>query len=206
MLHQFSTTHSVMAKNYDGMISVKDLKAKGNFGLGTFDKLYGELVAFDGEFFHTNGNLVTPANDSQTLTWAMVCDFASSESTDVKELSYAALSRTPSDFFSVSNITCIKISGCFDIVKLTSIPEQKPPLKDIHEIVETAPHLYFPQIEGTIVGYFVPKELDCVNTPGLHLHFVSNCREKGGHVLDFYAKESTLSYQVLDEITLKLRS
>ncbi len=35
---------------YDGVISFEDLKKHGDFGIGTFDQLDGEMIAFDNEF------------------------------------------------------------------------------------------------------------------------------------------------------------
>ena len=37
---------------YDGVISFEDLKKHGDFGIGTFDQLDGEMIAFDNEFYH----------------------------------------------------------------------------------------------------------------------------------------------------------
>ncbi|ALA96998.1 acetolactate decarboxylase [Spiroplasma kunkelii CR2-3x] len=47
-VYQFSTIISLAAGNFDGMIKLVTLLKQGNFGLGTFDHLDGELIVLDG--------------------------------------------------------------------------------------------------------------------------------------------------------------
>jgi acetolactate decarboxylase len=41
----------------------------------------------------------------------------------------------------------------------------------------------FENVEGTIVGFYTPAFLSGVHLPGLHLHFITADRTKGGHLL-----------------------
>ena len=51
-LYKVSTLDALLAGDYDGRIDFRRLKCHGNFGLGTFDALDGEMVAVDGSFYH----------------------------------------------------------------------------------------------------------------------------------------------------------
>lgn len=74
-LMEFSTASSVHHGQYDGGISIAELKEKGNFGLGAFHALDGELISFDNRFFHCQNRKCTPATDDQLLAWTAVCNF-----------------------------------------------------------------------------------------------------------------------------------
>src|SRR5689334_7063986 len=42
-LTQVSTINALMLGRYDGFVSLRDLECQGDFGLGTFDHLAGEM-------------------------------------------------------------------------------------------------------------------------------------------------------------------
>ena len=51
-VYQTSTMLALLDGIYDGVISFEELKERGDFGIGTFDQLDGETIAFDNEFYH----------------------------------------------------------------------------------------------------------------------------------------------------------
>ena len=50
-LFQTSTLQALMAGVYDGDLTFQALARHGDFGLGTFDALDGEMIALDGAFY-----------------------------------------------------------------------------------------------------------------------------------------------------------
>ena len=50
-LTQISTIDALMTGVYDGETTLSDLKGKGDFGVGTFNALNGEMILLDGEFY-----------------------------------------------------------------------------------------------------------------------------------------------------------
>src|SRR5262249_5056662 len=71
-LFQVSTTGALVQGVYRGAVTLGALREHGDFGLGTFDALDGELVAFDGEFFqvHASGRIEKPS-DSALIPFAV---------------------------------------------------------------------------------------------------------------------------------------
>ncbi|MER2256707.1 MAG: acetolactate decarboxylase, partial [Priestia megaterium] len=51
-IHQTSTMIALLDGVFDGVVTYKELAKKGDFGIGTFNQLDGEMIAFDGEFYH----------------------------------------------------------------------------------------------------------------------------------------------------------
>ena len=50
-IFQTSTIGALMKGIYDGQMTVGELRHYGDFGLGTFDALDGEMVELDGKFY-----------------------------------------------------------------------------------------------------------------------------------------------------------
>ncbi|MDE3226620.1 MAG: acetolactate decarboxylase, partial [Nitrospirota bacterium] len=50
-LFQTSTIGALMEGVYDGEVTYGELAKHGDFGLGTFNALDGEMIAFDGTFY-----------------------------------------------------------------------------------------------------------------------------------------------------------
>jgi acetolactate decarboxylase len=55
-LFQVSTSGALVAGVYDREVSVKSILEHGDFGLGTFANLDGEMVVLDGRAFQVKGN------------------------------------------------------------------------------------------------------------------------------------------------------
>lgn len=51
-IYQTSTMLALLDGLYDGVVAFEELQKHGDFGIGTFDQLNGEMIAFDGEFYH----------------------------------------------------------------------------------------------------------------------------------------------------------
>ena len=51
ILFQTSTIDALLVGVYDGETTFQELKRHGDFGLGTFNGLDGEMIALDGQFY-----------------------------------------------------------------------------------------------------------------------------------------------------------
>ena len=75
-LFQVSTTGALVQGVYDKAVTVGGLKAHGDFGLGTFEGLDGEMVVIDGTFYqaHADGRITLPL-DSAPVPFATLINF-----------------------------------------------------------------------------------------------------------------------------------
>src|ERR671920_1366284 len=55
-LFQTSTIDALLNSNYEGDVSFAELAARGDFGLGTFDALDGEMIGLDGAFYQVKAD------------------------------------------------------------------------------------------------------------------------------------------------------
>ena len=72
-----STISALMQGVYDGNVTVAELKKHGDFGIGTFDRLDGEMIVLDGQVWQAKADgTVVPAADDQTTPFATVTCFS----------------------------------------------------------------------------------------------------------------------------------
>ena len=50
-MYQVATLQSLMVGNYDGFVSVGELRKHGDIGVGTFERIDGEMIVLDGTVY-----------------------------------------------------------------------------------------------------------------------------------------------------------
>jgi len=205
-LYQYSTIDALLGSLFDGNLTIRELKYKGDFGLGTVNGLDGELVVLDGEAYHirAGGEAAVPPAEVM-VPFASVTFFneeltlALGEITSLDELNAAILKEVPS----LNLFYGIRIDGEFSKVKARAIPKQKPPYASLASLVkqQVVVELSGP---GTLVGFYSPIFVKGVNVPGFHWHFLTADRLQGGHVLDCSLAPSSAQLDILREFSMQL--
>ena len=183
---QTSTVNALMEGASTGDMTMGELKTHGDFGLGTFDGLDGEMIELDGKVFQVRADgHAHPVEDSARTPFATVSFFKADESArldrpcDQAELLAAVAAMLPSQ----NIFHALKIEGRFDYVKTRAVAKQDKSV-GLEDAAREEPVFEFHDVEGTIVGFFTPDYLRGVNVPGYHLHFITADRAAGGHMLD----------------------
>ncbi|MGA7826348.1 MAG: acetolactate decarboxylase [Geobacteraceae bacterium] len=196
-LYQASTIDALLVGIYDGSTTFADLKRNGDFGLGTFDALDGEMIALDGSFYQAKADgTVLPVADTARTPFAVVKFFSPDKTLPLAEsANLASLMRqldtilpTPNYFYA------IKIEGTFPSIKIRSVPRQKKPYPGLAEAASHQSVFRYQNITGTIVGFRTPGFAKGINLPGYHFHFISADRKIGGHLLECRINKALLSY------------
>jgi acetolactate decarboxylase len=172
---------------HEGDFSVKELKKRGDFGIGTFNAIDGEMVVLDGKCFQIKANgIALPASDSMRTPFAEVTFFEPDKVVSLGEFTtYDSLKKQLDKELPTKNIFhAIKISGTFKYIKARSIPPQKPPYPSLKKVFETQQILEFRNVRCTLVGFLVPAYIKGINVAGYHFHFVTEDRKAGGHVME----------------------
>lgn len=184
-LFQVSTSNALVQGVFGGSITVGDLKRHGDFGLGTFAGLDGEMIMVDGECFRATANgSVSLADDDREVPFALVARFR----VDVGEtidsaLSMAELTERLEELRPSENLFVgIRVDGRFDEVSMRVVC----PARRGEGLVEATSHqseFEARDVDGSLVGFWAPEYSMAVSVPGYHFHFISDDREVGGHVL-----------------------
>ena len=126
-LFQTSTLQALMAGVYDGDLTFQELARHGDFGLGTFDALDGEMIALDGAFYQIKADgRVYPVTGSMKTPFAAVAFFKAGRTYMIEmPLKYQQLLDYVDRLLPSLNLPyAIKIDGFFSYVKTRSIPRQ----------------------------------------------------------------------------------
>jgi acetolactate decarboxylase len=204
---QTSTIDALLAGTYDGDLSLRDLLAKGDFGLGTYDNLDGEMVLLDGEFYQikADGRVYRPDLDGET-PFAAVCRFAPDAAFALPEgLDMAGAERAIDEHATNRNFFyAIRIDGHFKAIRTRSVPAQERPYPPLSEIAATQPTFDRENVSGTVLGFRCPPYVAGINVPGYHLHFISQDRSFGGHILSFEMLMGRAQVDELDRFEMQL--
>lgn len=207
-LFQTSTISALMDGVYDGTMTFKDLGSHGDFGLGTFAALDGEMVGVDGKFYQIRSDGVAyRVNDSMTTPFAAVTFFTPDETIALNDTSNLTQLESYLDgkLITKNIFYAVRIDGTFDYVKTRSVPAQSKPYPPLLEAVSKGQKIFeFHNISGTIVGFRCPSFADGVNVPGYHMHFITADKSAGGHILDFELKNASIKVDELSELDMDL--
>ena len=193
-LTQVSTINALMAGVYDGVTTSGQMKGYGDFGIGTFEGLDGEMVELDGKLYQIKADgIAYTVDDSLELPFAAVTYFDNDREEKITQgTSYTSLQQFIDNTIPSPNIFCaIKIKGSFSYVKTRSVPKQVKPYPILAEVTKNQSVFEFRNVEGAIVGFRCPPYVNGVNVPGYHLHFVTADFKAGGHVLDLTIDNAT---------------
>jgi acetolactate decarboxylase len=87
----------------------------------------------------------------------------------------------------------IRIDGTFEQMKVRSVPAQEEPYPLLVDVIKEEQAVFeLEDVEGSIVGFWLPYYVEGINVPGYHFHFIDYSREKGGHVLDYVIMNGTV--------------
>lgn len=195
LIYQESTIGKLDDGEFEGMISMGELKHHGDFGIGTFDGLDGEMVGVDGEFFQVDyKGAAQVADDKITTPFAMVTFFESDKTVNLTgEFNYGKLITTLDEYLPSKDIIyAIKITGKFDYLKTRSVPKQIKPYPPLKEVVKEQSIFEYRDTKGTAVGFWVPSYMKDINVQGYHLHFISEDKKSGGHLLELKIANPTI--------------
>lgn len=206
-IYQTSTMAALLAGVYDGEVTIDELLDHGNFGLGTFNHLDGEMVVLDGVCYHLRDDgTVTRATGQEMTPFAAVTRFHPDITLPVAApLRLSALNAKIDDAAGSDNLPlAVRVEGLFDEVQTRTVGEQSmpyPPLVDAAAHERTS---VFVRSRGTIVGFRTPQFEEAIAVAGYHLHYIDDDRTKGGHVLDLTIASGTVSFCALSELHLSL--
>ncbi len=185
-LHQVSLIDALLAGDYDGHVTIGELRELGDFGIGTFDKLDGEMIVINGAVYRAaSDGTVQRVDDDQTTPFAAVTRFETDHWLDLDDAAdLDALGEVIDAALGNTNVFyALRVEAVLPTVTLRSVPAQSPPYKPLAEVVANQSVWEHEGLAGTLVGLRCPAYSKGINVPGYHWHFISHNRRIGGHVL-----------------------
>jgi acetolactate decarboxylase len=207
-LFQVSSARALVAGLFDGAVSTAVILQHGDFGLGTFATLEGEMIVIDGRVYRAKGDgEILEASLDALAPFAVVTRFEpdidmtiSAAPTLQRLCELCDVVRASSNLF-----FAVRLDGRFESVLTRAAPSLQASVRFVGtekmQRVST-----FSDVDGTLVGIWSPGVSSALREPGYHFYFLSQDRTKGGHLLDCASRELRLRLGKLTDFHLALPS
>jgi acetolactate decarboxylase len=185
---QVSILDALLLRRFDGCMPCRELLNYGDLGIGTFDRMEGEMVMVDGVIYQAkaDGKVYKPDPDNRT-PFATVCRFRPDQTWTLSgPVDVEALGKAIDEKASNPNVFCaVRVDGSFSYMKTHALQMQSKPYPPTVDVVRGCVQFEMRDVTGTIVGFRCPPHVKGINDVGYHLHFLSDDKTKGGHILSF---------------------
>lgn len=190
-LFQYGIANAFINGVYEGKLTTADLKREGDFGLGAPNLIDGELTVIDGRAYQTTADGTTrEAPDTLKTPFAFVSTFRAdtvASLLNIKSLDELFL-KLQALLANKSTIYAVRITGMFSQIETRAFsPVSSKPFKPLTQLLAKQHLFQYDQMYGTMVGFYMPPYLSGLNIVGLHFHYLSADRKKGGHVVNLRA-------------------
>lgn len=205
-LFQVSNSTALTQGVFDGAVTIRELKEHGDFGLGTFDGLDGEMIALEGVFYRADsaGNVAVAA-DTALAPFAVITEFPAEPPFTLPAIaSFADLTAQLDAHRQSDNLFyAVRLDGHFARIKARSIARQ-PEGTTLAEAAAGQSEFTFTEVDATLAGFWTPAYARTINVAGWHVHALTADRRHGGHVLDVAGKNLSASLAELADVRLAI--
>lgn len=191
-IYQVSTVSALLEGVYDGDVTYAQVMRHGDFGLGTFNGLDGQMIAFHGACFQIKADgKVRRASPNSKTPFAVVTFFRPDMSVTLDgPLKFREFQETldselkaPNEFYAIyAEVTCERL-------RVRTMAKQSEPYLPMAEVVRSQPEYGHKNVKGVMVGFRFPKFTEQLDLPGYQLLFIDEERNFGGHVVDAVVKD-----------------
>jgi alpha-acetolactate decarboxylase len=188
--------YSIISALMDGVAShgtpIARILEHGDHGLGTFRNMVGEMIVLDGDVYQmkADGSVVHINSEEaeETVTpFATVTRFQATTEIKATVTGKAGLEALLTGLFpkARNHFLIARMDGVFKKVTVRTAGGQTTPREGMVDVCARQTTHTFENVKGTIVGFRCPGYVMGVNVAGDHFHFISEDRQRGGHILAF---------------------
>ena len=191
---------------YEERVTFADIKKHGDFGIGTFDRLDGEMVMIDGVVyqFTFDGRMSVIPDDTLTPFACVTFYRPLSHDRIDAEMGYQDFLHLLNRLMPSPNLFyALRVDGLFAHVRTRSVSKQEN-YRPLVEVAKDQVVFDFHNLEGTLAGFFTPSFMSSINVPGFHLHFLSADFKRGGHLLECRPVSGRIGIQFLYSLNVSL--
>jgi acetolactate decarboxylase len=205
-LFQVSTSGALVQGIYERAVSSKLLLNYGDFGLGTFENLDGEMVVLEGAIYQVRSDgAVLKITEDVGTPFAVVVPFAADQDQLIESVSsFEGLTEICDKYRDSNNLFyAFRIDGHFAHIHTRAMKATLDGLP-LAKAAAIQPEFEFKEITGTLVGIWAPQFSSAFNIAGYHFHFLSEDRTKGGHLLECSGTKLRVRIERLTDFHLSL--
>jgi acetolactate decarboxylase len=206
-LYQTSTMSALLDGIYDGSVTIAELLEHGDFGVGTFNHLDGEMVVNKGVCFHLfSSGEARVARPDELTPFAAVTRFEADTTFDVQTPTSRVdlLARIDASVSSENLFYGVRVSGRFATVSTRTAARQEAPYRPLAEATDDESEQTLGGTIGVLVGFRTPDYEQGISVAGYHLHFLNEEHTVGGHAFDFVLESGLVEISIVSEMRLSL--
>ena len=205
-LYQTSLMSALMAGIYEGETTYGQIRKYGDFGLGTFNDLDGEMVGFDGTFYQLRSDgSARPVTGDQKTPFAVVTFFQPQQELDVaQQMTKSDLLAMIEEATDANLFNAVRVDGIFDEVRTRTVQRQVRPFPPLTEAAKHQAEKIFTNVEGTLAGFRSPTYAQGIGVAGFHLHFLRQDKQAGGHALDYRLRTGKVQTCTVHDLRVEL--
>jgi acetolactate decarboxylase len=205
-LYQTSLMSALIAGIYEGQTTYGEIRKHGDFGLGTFNDLDGEMVGFDGTFYQLRSDgSARPVTADQKTPFAVVTFFQPEQELAVAQPTTKGGLLTMIEKATDANLfNAVRVDGIFDEVHTRTVQRQVRPFPPLTEAAKHQAEKVFSNVEGTLAGFRSPVYAQGIGVAGFHLHFLRKDQQAGGHALDYRLRAGRVQICTVRDLRIEL--
>ena len=206
-MFQVSTVTGLERGFFYPVTNVGQMRQHGDIGVGAFEGMEGELLIIDGQAYNAmyDGKVV-PVPDNSPIVYGAAAFLTANRTESLQNISsYEQLQQSLEKLLPNRNIFYVfKIQATFNHLKVRRTAKQEKPYTGLAAVIKGQSTFEFNNIKGTLIGFRCPAYIQGIYAPGFHLHFISEDRQKGGHVLEANVASLTAQIGYLTQMHLLL--
>lgn len=205
-LYQTSLMSALVAGVYEGETTYGQIRRYGDFGLGTFNNLDGEMVGFDGAFYQLRSDgSARPVSDDQRTPFAVVTFFRPEWEVDLRQqMTKSELLAVIEKATDANLFGAVRVDGVFDEVHTRTVQRQARPFPPLTEAAKHQAEKVFTDVGGTLAGFRTPTYAQGFGVAGFHLHFLKEDKHAGGHALDYSLRAGRVQICTVHDLRVEL--
>ena len=206
-LYQTSTMTALLGAVYDGETTMAELVRHGDFGIGTFDALDGELILLDGVVhrFRDEGAAELVQPDVKT-PFACATFFEPEQTVRIDQpVTKHAFEQLVDRIIGNDNLfAAVRVTGVFEDMETRTVFRRSDPYPPMLDVVKRQPTLKLGAARGVLMGFRTPPYMQGINVAGYHLHFLTGDKQRGGHVLNYRLLEGVVEVATMSDLAIDL--
>jgi alpha-acetolactate decarboxylase len=193
MAHNEVYQYSLVSALMDGVathgIPIARVLDHGDHGLGTFRGMNGEMIVLDSEVYQmkADGSVVHIDPENTITPFSTVTRFRPTTTTQATVTGKSGLEELLTRLFPAArnHFLAVRMDGVFKKILVRTAGGQLKPREGMVDVCARQTTHTFEQVKGTIVGFRCPEYVMGINVAGDHFHFITEDRQRGGHILEF---------------------
>ena len=205
-IYQYSLLSALMSGvSSDGIPASK--LSPATQGIGTFVLMDGELVLLDHKVYQLRADgSVRQANADDQIPFAMVTRLEPTTVFSTALPSKEALHNVLMEKFPhTENVfVAYRVEARWKSLKMRTVRGQAYAGQPLSELGQNQHVFESEDVDGTIVGFRSPESWQGISVAGEHMHFLSDNRKFGGHVLTLSSETARVSAAVIVNVHVEL--